>query len=434
MDILHLAFRYLRTRLMAWVACVSIVVAVAVMVIVTSVMDGLQARIRSAIRGVEPDLSASLLEAPASGRVFEAVRAELSGEMSSAGGPLARLAPRLESVAIIQTSLGGEDGAPTEDRTFGVKLVGIDWEWDRQVVDWDRLLTVEGDPLSGAVPGILVGRSLGREMGLATYRGPILTDEATLLSWRLGHDEAGQSRYEPSNLIFRMAGAYDSGRVDHDLYYVYVSRAAFRRLRYGEDPTRPDATAVVARLADPDAEVDAVAARLRLSHPTLVIKTWKDRHRSLLTALEVEGVVTSLILGFIVILTVLLLLGVLYSMVREKRRDVGILRSMGIGRARLIGVFTLYGAVLGVAGASGGALLGVIAVRNIDAITDWLHATFGFSVFNPQVFSFRGLPAVLDPDRVLLIGIAAGLLTILAAGTTAWRAAHLEPSTCLNYE
>jgi lipoprotein-releasing system permease protein len=154
----------------------------------------------------------------------------------------------------------------------------------------------------------------------------------------------------------------------------------------------------------------------------------------LLTALEVEGVVTSLILGFIVVLTVLLLLGVLYSMVREKRRDVGILRSMGIGRGRLIGVFTVYGGVLGVAGAAGGVALGVILVRNIDAITDWLHATFGFSVFNPQVFSFRGLPAILDPGRVAVIGVAAGVLAILAAGATAWRAASLEPSTCLNYE
>ena len=108
-----------------------------------------------------------------------------------------------------------------------------------------------------------------------------------------------------------------------------------------------------------------------------------------------------IILFFIIGIAAGSILGILYMMVIEKTRDIGILRSMGLSSRRVVAVFVGCGAVLGIIGSSAGLALGLAIVRNINAIKDWLAGwPFYFEVFNPKVYRFKDIPTKLVPEWV----------------------------------
>ena len=435
-----IALRYLRTRPMALVAGLFLATMVAAMVVVTGVMEGFQARIRSDIRGVDPDLTFRWAAGSPGVGLDAAISRELAGELESAGGPLRALAPRAETMGILQVGLGRHGY-----RYEGVRIRGIDFARDRHVVPWDRLLdAVEDprfrvtasdrpDPLSGrAVDGILVGRELALDVSLRLPPLVVGTDVASLVAGRVVADAAGRRRLEPSNLRFAFAGSFFSGRPDHDGKEVYISLAALRTLRHGDDPTRPDCTEVVASLVDPE-RVEDIAEEIRRRHPRLSVTTWMDANRPLLEALSVEKTVTSVILLVIVGFAVALLFGVLYLMVIEKRRDVGILRTMGLSRGRVVLLFSSYGLALGAIFVGIGSVAGVLVVRYLTPITDFLYERLGVAIFDRELFESE-LPVVLDHRIVALIGTSSLAMTLLAAMSAAKKAASLEPMDGLNQE
>ena len=245
-----------------------------------------------------------------------------------------------------------------------------------------------------------------------------------------GVDE--QWRVDAANLGCRLAGVFDSGRDDFDGFHVIMDRYELHELRYGPGSERPDCTTVHGRVTE--------AARGRLAElkrslterfPGLVVETWKDRNRGLMDALDVEKRSMSLVLGFIVFLSVCLVFGLLYMMVVEKTRDIGVLRSMGFSGRRVVLLFLLYGTALGVIGSALGSVAGVWLVNNLNSVME----TLGVDVFNPDVpYRFHGIPAILDPAQVLTIAVGTVIMAMLAGALAARRAAVIDPVRCLRYE
>lgn len=447
MAVRELLGRYLRTRRIAWVAALCIAVAVCAMVVITAVMAGFRARIHDQVRGIEPDLTFRL-KGPLPRRHFDAVAEELRGEMEPAGGPLVALCPRDQTVGLIATRLDLGAGGGVEWHHDGAVVVGIDYAREREVTSFDRILAAVDvpalrvrtrpgeDPLRGdsAVSGLLAGTGLAIGLGLRVVRGgfAIATDEATVMTGRPVRDERGESRFEPSNRIFRMAGAFESGRDDCDHHWVFIDLPAFRLLRYGPDSDRPDARTVHARVTPEAAEdIERIAETLERSHPALEVRTWKDGSRTLVDALEIENRTMSVVLAFVVLLAVTLVLGLLYMMVVEKTRDIGVLRSMGMPRLRILFLFLAYGAVLGGAGTALGIASGVLLAADLNGV---LSAT-GLHPFSREVnYKFRDIPVVLDASRVLAIAAMTQALALVAGAGAAWKAASLDPVACLRYE
>jgi len=436
---------------MALLASLFLAVAVITMVVVTSVMSGLQARIRRHIRSAEPDLTIRLKERPLPADTYRVIRSELRGEMVPAGGPLLALAPRMSTTALLgskeEEGFGpnGSQSGQGRANTNTVKLVGIDWDRDGKVVDWDGMLeAVEAPNLQLQSPpgknpllylpqgGILISQALAGPMGFTPGATSSARSEAAVVIGSFGEDEKGQVIIEPSNRTFIHVGCFHSGRGDHDLNVIYIALRRFRSFRYPGDLEAPDASYAVARFADSDAVVE-LAAELRDRHPGLLFETWQDNNHTLLVALAVEKTVTAAILFFIVLLSSLLLLGILYMIVVDKRRDVGILRSMGLSASRTVSVFVIYGSMLGVIGVTVGLSLGVITALHVREITDWL-AVQGVQIFSPDIYAYEGIPSVVDPGTVTVIGISSLLATILASVVAAWRAVRLSPVDCLRYE
>jgi lipoprotein-releasing system permease protein len=118
----------------------------------------------------------------------------------------------------------------------------------------------------------------------------------------------------------------------------------------------------------------------------------------------------------------------------EKTKDIGILKSLGAPSGGIQGIFLAYGLGLGIVGSGAGAVLGLAIVANINRIADALAAVTGQQVFDPTVFYFQKIPAVVEPLTVGWIVVGAMLIAVVASILPARRAASLHPVEALRHE
>jgi lipoprotein-releasing system permease protein len=98
-------------------------------------------------------------------------------------------------------------------------------------------------------------------------------------------------------------------------------------------------------------------------------------------------------------------------------------------------LFVGYGTVLGLIGTTLGVCFGILAVRNLNEVTEWLDHSFGVQVFSREVlYKFREIPTDLSAKQVAVIGITTVIITVLASGVSAWKASRYDPIRCLRHE
>ncbi len=440
MDVLILAFRYLRTRLVAIISLLFIAVGVTANIVVNAVMDGFRIRIIEHVRNVQSDLTLDFKDYRLRGHLKHA-HERLKGEMSDAGGPIVAMAPRHREIGLAACLTS--DGRYDYERKAPVYILGVDWPMERRVMPIERMLAaVDVDPFSAhlavpperradpfkdrALPAVVVGSSLAKRLGLR--RGGELDLVVADLS-----EAAGKARFDASNLRFEVAGCYDTGNDEYDGWNVYIAREDYERLK-GAAPTRDCATIQV-KLVDGE---DAAAVKDRLlrtfASERLLVETWEDENITLLAAVKNERAMIVIILSFIILIAAGSIMGILVMMVIEKTRDVGVLRSMGMSAMRTTAVFWTAGSVLGFIGVSAGVAMGVAMVRNLNAITTGLHDHFGIEVFNAKVYKFKEIPAVLLPEWVAGVALGAFSCAMIASLIPAWLVSRLDPVKCLKHE
>lgn len=448
MDIVFLIGRYLATRRIVLVATICVSLSVCAMIVVTAVMDGFRSRIQESVRSVDPDLVVRFRSNPPA-RHFDAVAAELAMEMDGRGGPIRAISPCLVAKGLLVSSLQTAD-APLVSWQ-GVVVRGIDWARERDVLALEGILDRTpgsylfsppdegGDPLvDRPVPGMLAGASLAATMNLSSTMVRSLS-ATSRVSLHLGQPRLqadGTWDLDLANIDFDIAGGFESGRNDFDAYQVFVDRRYLHELRYGKGAKQPDCTVVHVALADRyRRDASRIKEELAVRHPILHFESWEDRNSDLMNALNVEKRTMTLVLGLLVLISVSLLFALLYMMVLEKLRDIGVLRSMGMSPAGIRALFAGYGTTLGIAGASFGTVLGVLAVMNLDGLTRILDDVFGIEIFNRDVpYRFRDIPAILEASQVVWIAVAAVLLAVVASMVSAWKASGYDPIRCIRHE
>jgi len=150
--------------------------------------------------------------------------------------------------------------------------------------------------------------------------------------------------------------------------------------------------------------------------------------------LVVERNVMRLILMVLVAIAALNIVTGLIMLVKNKSRDIAILRTMGATKGAITRVFFMASASLGVIGLSLGLLLGVSFCLNIEAIQNFIQAVTGFDVFPGTVYSLETLPARVEWGEVLGISIFTILVTFAATLVTSWWASRFDPVEALRYE
>jgi lipoprotein-releasing system permease protein len=161
---------------------------------------------------------------------------------------------------------------------------------------------------------------------------------------------------------------------------------------------------------------------------------WRERNKTFFDALNVERNVMFIILTLIVLVAALNIVSGLIMLVKDKGRDVAILRTMGASRGAIMRIFLITGASIGVAGTFAGFLLGLLISTNVEAVRQILNRLLHANLFPAELYFLSRLPSVVDPRDVLAVVAMTLALSVLATIYPSWRAAKLDPVEALRYE
>ena len=165
-----------------------------------------------------------------------------------------------------------------------------------------------------------------------------------------------------------------------------------------------------------------------------VVRDWRSMNSALFEALQVERVVMFVLFSIIILVAVFNILSSLIMLVRAKRRDIAILRTMGATRSGLLKVFMTVGVTIGVLGIAAGMLLAAVFLFYRKAVVSFAQWATGQNLWDPEIRFLTELPAKTDPVEVTVIVVMALLLSFLATLIPAWRASKTDPVQVLRYE
>ncbi|MCC6676176.1 MAG: FtsX-like permease family protein [Phycisphaerales bacterium] len=164
------------------------------------------------------------------------------------------------------------------------------------------------------------------------------------------------------------------------------------------------------------------------------IATWEDQNRTLINAVKKETGLVLFIFSFISLTAVFLVLAIFWSMVSEKTKDVGVLRSLGASRAGIAWLWLRYGLAIGIVGALLGGLLAYLIVTNINPIHDWMGRALGITIWDPRIYYFTVIPNRVDLSKAIIVMAVGVLSSVLGALWPAIRAARMDPVKALRFE
>ncbi len=404
------AFRYLRARrqegfvsVIAIFSLLGIALGVATLIIVMSVMNGFRADLLGRILGLNGHLGVYALSGPLADFDADAQKvADVPG--------ITDVTPLIE----------GQVMATSEAGAAGALVRGI------RPDDLRRRPLLAGHIVQGSLAdfdddGIAVGDRLARRLGVAVGSTiSVISPQGTATAFGT----------MPRIKTYHIVALFNVGMYEYDNSFIFVPLDAaqlFFRL--------PDAvTSLEVFLADPDRvreERRLIAAALG-GHVRIV--DWQQANSSLFNAVEIERNVMFLILTLIIVVAAFNIISSMIMMVKDKGRDIAILRTMGASRAAILRIFMLSGASIGILGTIAGLLLGVVFTLNIEAIRQGLQKVIGTDLFAAEIYFFTRIPARLEAGEVAAVVIMALALSFLATLYPSWRAARLDPVEALRYE
>lgn len=441
MGILELALRYLVTRRVALLAIAIIAVGVMSMIVVVSLMDGVQGWIIRHFQETQADITVLPRRG---GTSLDGLLSALEPRLQEPGATLAGAGARLVVPALIIPGSAGTVLA--EDSVEGIRLVGIDFERERTVTDFGSLFSDVSDaslatpksrrsnPLRSldGRPSILLGDTLAALLGVTPDAGGKFGGTVTILPApvHLGRRDDASIRRQATE--FRVAGCFSSGRSDYDKLYAFVDRQVLRAIRE-PDGSGPEATSVHLKLV-PGADAEAEARSLSAASPNWEFTAFSDARRQDLLMIRDQKRIMMVILSFIIAVAAVAITGLVFMTVVEKTRDIGILRSMGLSRTRMVATFTLYGLLIGVLGSLAGLALGLKVANNLDAVVGFLSKLTGVRLLDPEVYRFKKIPVLITPGAVWSILATTLAMSLVSALVPASKAGLMAPVRCLRSE
>ncbi|HEX3400801.1 MAG TPA: lipoprotein-releasing ABC transporter permease subunit [Acetobacteraceae bacterium] len=406
------AGRYLRARrgerfvsVIAIFSLVGIALGVATLIIVMSVMGGFKVDLLSRILGFNGHLG-----------------------VYGAGGQLANyddIAARIRKIPDVVSVIPVVDGQVLlsgQGQSSGGFVRGIRQD------DLKSLHSVSDHVLAGSLDQFQGDDAIAVGVGLARKFGLGIGSDLTLISPQGAATAFGTM---PRVRAYKIVAIFQVGENEYDSAYVFQPLEAAQV--YFQKPNA--ATQLEVMVADPD-RVSAVHRAIfeALKDVPVQIIDWTQSNNSFFAAVQVEQNVMFLILTLIILVAAFNVISSLIMMVKDKTRDIAVLRTLGAGRGAVMRIFLMCGASVGITGTVFGLILGVLFCWNIETIQHWVEAVTGTSVFNPEVYYLTHLPARLDWHEVMQVVIMALALSLLATLYPSWRAARTDPVEALRHE
>ncbi len=409
---IFVGLRYVRTRrqgffvsFISWISMLGVCVGVAALITIISVMNGFEGELRG--RLVALTAHATLQAPPDAMRDWPGLArraAELPGTVGVA--PFADVQAMVGRAGHLQPVL----------------LHGIDPVFESQVSTVEQhLLAGSLDELRAGARRIIIGRVLAWQLGAE------VGDQLTVM---VPGRELLTSGGRPRLQTFTVSGVFEVGLKDHDAALALVALADAAELE--GNGSAPDGLRL--RFDDVMSAPTRAAALAGTLGGGVTVRDWTQEHSAYFRAIRIEKTMMSLILMLVVAVAAFNIVAALVMVVNEKRSDIAIMRTLGLPRRGIVGVFFTQGVVIGAIGTLLGLGLGLLIAFNVGDIVPVLERLLGFHVMDPTVYYITEIPSEPRAGQIATITVLAFLLTVAATFYPALRGAATEPAEALRYE
>ncbi len=414
-----IAWRYLRARraeggvsVMTWISLIGVALGVMALVATLAVRAGFRAEFVDTILGANAHVSVS--------RATWVDEEGVSSRAIPDAGEVAAAIRAVPGVTRAAPVIRGQAMVTSNDRSNVAEVYGITLDDLKAIPRVAASEDALGD-IERFAEGMAIGVGIARDLGIA------VGDRVKLIQPNGTKTAFGTS---PRVNAYEVVYIFSAGRWDIDrtrIYLPYEEAEPFFNRERGADE-------IEIFVADPEAVESYAPALYEAGGEGTLLWTWKDASGAFLNALSIEDDVMFVILALIVLIAALNITSGLVMLVKNKGRDIGILRTMGLTEGSILRVFFLCGAFTGVIGTIAGVILGCLLALNIDSIMSAINYWSGGGAWDPSVRGIYRLPAELRGWDIFRAVALALTLSFIVTIFPARRAARMNPVEALRYE
>lgn len=419
--------------MIASLTMVGVAIGVATLIVVMSVMNGFRAELLDKILGLNGHFTAYPIESQ-----FTDYKDAVS------------TLEEVEGVKFAVYYVEGQVLASGRGGSTGVSVRGMDAENIEKLPLLFNSAEQGGFDSWDENDGVAIGYRLAQTLGVG------LGDQVQIINPDSGamtpFGSTPQIKSYPVRTIFNL------GMVEFDSLYMYMPLETAQNyfklyddvLKPGQGPLDPmasdeeidaayqriyRATAAEVFIDDPDnVAVERQLISEKQGLRPMLLTDWQQRNETFFSALQVERVVMFTILSMIILVAAFNIISSLVMLVKDKSKDIAVLRTMGATRGAIMRIFSITGTTIGVIGTLSGLALGLLIAANAESLRAGISNTLGVTLFPPEVFFLSALPSKTDPTEVTIVVLMSLGLSFLATLYPAWRAAQYDPVEALRYE
>ena len=416
---LLLAWRYLRSRrsdggisVMTWISLIGITLAVMALIVTLAVRSGFRYEFVDTILGANSHIT-----------VYSGTIIKENGQRMSGISDYNKISKKISNVQGVRASapiIKRQVMASTHERNVGVEVFGIS-ENDLQAVE----RVVNPERYYGNIKNFSKGIAIG--IGIAKELGVFVGDKVKLISPDGVKTAFGTI---PRVSVYEITYIFQVGRYDIDRTRLYMPFDEAQNF-FGSEGFADEIEII---LEDPELISENLLNGVLSTSSSLSYWTWKDSSGAFLQALEMEDNVMFLILSILVLIASMNIVSGLIMLVKNKGRDIAILRTIGLTQSSIMKVFFLCGAFVGVIGTMAGVLLGCTLVVYIEVIFSFIDSLSDSDMWDPSVRYLSRLPARLELKDVISTILLSLFLSFFVTIFPARRAAKMDPVEALRYE
>ena len=408
------AFRYMAAKkrgfgsVISWVSLIGITLGVATLIVVMSVMGGFHDTLLSRIVGMNGHVVVYHQNGAISDYDFLIDKMRQNKVVEKYATAIVPIAE-------------GQVMASANGNNYGAIIRGIRMpDLISKTTTGTRIYGKNLDKISDGE--LIVGATLARNLRVTNG------DKISLLSANGGNPTPFGTM--PRIMAYPAVSSFFMGMYEYDSGYIFMPLVTAQKyLNINNSVTHIDLF-----LTDAEQSESVVRALEALLPDGFIVRDWRDLNRGFVGALQVESNVMFLILLLIVIVAAFNIISSLVMLVKDKNKDIAILRTFGVSRKSMMKIFILSGTSIGVIGATFGTILGVIVAIYIEPIRKFFQYVTGRDLFPAELYSLSELPSKLVPTTVIGIAVIAVALAFLATLYPAWRAANTDPVETLRNE
>ena len=403
----EITFRYLKTRkkdgflnIISIFSFIGISLGVAVLIIVMSVMNGFRTELVSKIVGFNAHVTVKPYE--------NSISLDKLNESNL----------KLISKELIFSN-SGEAIIISKDYTKGLVLRGYSSK------NFPKLDVVKKGNLIGESNKLLensisIGKELSFNLGLS------IGDKISIMSPTAIETIIGSL---PKQETFIISSIFDSGLADFDANIAFINLNTLESFF----DLKKEKRNLEIYLNNPS-NIDEIKIKIQKIFDNEFVYTWADMNSSLFSALKVERNVMFIILSLIIIVAAFNIISGLTILVKNKTKDIAILKSIGVLNKSITKIFFLVGVIIGTTATFFGIFLGVIFSLYVENFREFLSNTFNISLFPEEIYFLSTMPSEINPLSIFIISVCSIFITILVSIFPAIKASKLDPVKGLKYE